>query len=125
MVSHDGCKLNIKGLVLAIDCDHCLAFDQGATRPDLAILRYQSNTFEWIVVEVKAKQQFKAVKQIEAGLKRMTASNSFGDVCKCRVSVVFAHKKGVRTADIGQLREPLPVCGRKIIPKTARCGTSI
>lgn len=120
---HDGCQLNIDGLQLAIACDRCRAFGPNDTRPDLFVLRETGGSCEWIVIEIQRMMDRAAIPQVQAGLETLAEASLFASSRNCKLRVLFASKRGVRTQDLQRLRKPIRSRGKPVSVQIGRCGS--
>lgn len=123
-IRHQGCRLNIRGLRLAIDCDKCRAYGPNDTRPDLLVLRERNGACEWIVVEIQRTMDRAARSQAEAGLRTLAEAPMFAAARSCKPQALFAATRGMRTQDVQRLRRPLRSRGRVVGISVKRCGDS-
>lgn len=121
-IEKDKCKLQLRGLRIAIDCDKCCAFPQNSVRPDLVVLRNNSTEYEWIVIETKGKSKPRAREQIAAGLKVLMNHELFRTSDTYRVLALVAHTRSIHTADLSRLRRPLRFGSQRVQIKPKRCG---
>lgn len=121
-ISHQGCRLNVRGLRLAIDCDTCRAYGPNDVRPDLLVLRERDGTCEWIVIEIQRTMDRAARPQVEAGLRTLAEDPMFEAARSCKPYALFAFKLGVRTQELGQLRKLLRSRGRVVDISVKRCS---
>lgn len=121
-IRHHGCRLNIRGLRLAIDCDRCRAYGSNDTRPDLLVLRERNGSCEWIVIEIQSTMDRAARSQVEAGLQTLAEDPLFADAGSCKPYALFAHKRRVRAQEQERLRKPLRSQGEIVDISVKRCG---
>lgn len=124
-ISHHGCRLNIRGLRVAIDCDKCQAYGPNDEHPDLLVLRERDGACEWIVIEIQRTMDRAARSQVEAGLQTLAEDPLLADASSCRPYALFAHKRGVRAQEQERLRKPLRSRGQVVDISVKRCGTVI
>lgn len=119
------CRLSIRGLVLAIECDECQAFvgDSGK-RPDLMLLRSRDGELEWLVTEVKTVMDNDALEQVQAGIDIAGASALFGPAEVGATVGLFAFRKANRTADMDRLRGGLRMVNKPVTSLVKRCGAA-
>lgn len=117
-----GCRLNITGLRLAIDCDKCRAYGSNDVRPDLRVLRERNGSCEWIVIEIQRTMDRAARPQVEAGLRALAENRRFADARNCKPYALFAHKRGVRAQEQERLRKPLRSRGQVVDISVKPCG---
>lgn len=124
---HQGCGLDFRGFLIAIDCDKCKSFSKpGTKKPDLLVLRRHNNHNEWYVIEIK-KQLLpralkKALEQVNSGINIITNHpNLFGKPNTYRLQVLLAFTCRKRVADIGRYRQPFKPDGRPVPLRVRKC----
>ena len=122
-LSYRGCRLSVRGALLAIECDRCTAFGPSDSKPDLLILRRIEGGLEWLVVEIKQVMDSGARKQMQAGINRLHDSAMFVPTRGASLAGLFASKKANRTADVEALRRPFTRGARRIEARVVRCGS--
>ncbi len=120
-VEHSECRLQVDGLLLAIDCDRCKAFLNTEKRPDLLVLREVNEEAQWLVIEIKSTERRKAIDQLEAGLRSLASSALFLEPEHRRPRAVLATKRQ-RTADLDWLRKPVNTTWGAVPVKSVKCG---
>ena len=120
-VEHPDCRLQVHGLLLAIDCDRCKAFPKNQKRPDRLVLREVNKERQWIVIEIKRAERKKAIQQLKAGLETLSGSLMFSGLVHCRPLAVLACAR-LRTAELDWLRKPLSTAWGPILVKVVECG---
>jgi len=119
------CRLSISGLVLAIECDECRAFDANSgKRPDLMLLRVRDGELEWLVTEVKTVMDSDALEQVQAGIDVAATSTMFGPAEAGAMAGLFAFRKANRTADMDRLRGGLRMESKPVTSLVKRCGAA-
>lgn len=125
---HQGCGLDFRGFLIAIDCDKCKSFSKpGTKKPDLLVLRRHNNHNEWYVIEIK-KQLLpralkKALEQVNSGINIITNHpNLFGKPNTYRLRVLLAYTYRMRVANISQYRPPFKANGIVVQPLVRECG---
>ena len=122
-ITHQGCRFNVKGLRLAVDCDKCRAYGQNDVRPDLLLLRERDGICEWIVVEIQRTMDRAARPQVEAGLRTLDQNPKFThSQADGPRFVLFLSKRRVRSQELERLRKPIRSQGKVVQIEVRRCG---
>ena len=125
-ISKDNCRIYVHGLLFAIDCDLCQAFDiKGRMKPDLVIFRKCGSIIDLFVAEIKNTLYKKALKQVKDGCKTLLSSSLFPGAKNCRIGAIFAQKRPLQEAVIQKYRGPLDLNGISARSDAYQCGAEI
>lgn len=121
---NQGCGLDFRGFLIAIDCDKCKSFSKpGRMKPDLLVFRKHNNHHEWYVIEIKRQLRKKAWEQVQSGLNIIADHpDLFGEPNTYRLRVLLAYTYRMRVANISQYRPPLKANGIVVQPLVRECG---
>ena len=77
LLCKDDCEVLVEKCIVAINCDHSVAFSARETRADIIAIRRCDQSDEWLVLEFKTKMREHAAVQAKAALSRLGTDPMF------------------------------------------------